>query len=124
MGGFIIKVAPARDLYVEWSSMVEAPTRVGTRVEMLRYLSRSSTRGDSDAPEVRLQRADETGTSAKGDYAWCGAWDHAGLVAEQRGVLPRSRLAEYCEHYAADDMEAAYALLEPFEDDGAGGERR
>lgn len=112
MGGVIVKASPDADLYLEWSTIVEAPTFIGTRSETLEYLARSNS--VSDPPEARLARADETGTSTKDDYAWFGAWTYAGFIVDQRGVLPRSKLGEFALLYAADD-EACYALLEPFD---------
>jgi len=35
---FIVKPDPGRDEYVEWSSIVESPTRVGSRADFLREL--------------------------------------------------------------------------------------
>lgn len=123
MGRVIIKAAQDKDLYIEWSSIVEAPTFIGTRAEILPYL-RSSRDRPGNAPEARLQRADETGSSAKRDPRapayrgpLDGAWDDNGLIYQQMGWLPRAKLAEFAEKLAADDEDGAVALLEPFEDD-------
>lgn len=113
MGSVIVKATPDADLYIEWSTIVEAPTFIGTRAETLEYLGLPSP-SVSDTPEERLARADETGTSAKGDYAWFGSWTYDGFVVEQRGVLPRSRLSAFAVLYADDDP-AWLDLLEPFD---------
>ena len=113
MGRIIIKASPDRDLYVEWSTVVEAPVFIGNRSETLKHLRREQEGGD--APEVRLARVDETGTSAKGDYAWFGAWDDNGLVYEQRGSVPRERLGDFLDAYLRDDEETALTFVVPFE---------
>lgn len=123
MGSFIIKAARDRDLYMEWSTIVDGPTFIGTRAEILAHLERAPDRRPADVPEVRVRRADETGTSAKPDphapgYSGPldGAWDDTGLIVEQRGWLPRARFAEFLDAYLADP-EKAYALLDPFDDE-------
>ncbi|MEU0467261.1 hypothetical protein ABZ215_24940 [Amycolatopsis sp. NPDC006131] len=119
MGSCVIKGAKDRDIYCVWSSIVEAPTFIGCRVDMLRHLGRGG--------EERIARADELGTSMVG---WVtpgdspvahltGSWDYGGLIVEQRGFLPRDRMADFLVAYSADPEEA-YRLLEPFEDDDAG----
>lgn len=113
MGRIIIKAAPDRDLYVEWSTIVEAPVFIGGRAETLAHLHREQEGGD--APEVRLARVDETGTSAKGSYAWFGAWDDEGLIYEQRGSVPRERLCDFLDAYLRDDEEAALSFVVSFE---------
>jgi hypothetical protein len=102
--GFIVKAAPDRDLYVSWSDVVEAPVWTGTRAEAI----------EAGCPPSRLRRADETGTSAfPGFYDW----QSNGMVAEQRGWLPRARLADYALAYADGRMEDCWDLLEPFDDE-------
>lgn len=117
MGKQIIKVAPDRDLYVEWSSVVEAPTAWGTRDWMVEHLRATAT-GDGwtspfDQVEQRLRRADKAGTSAF--ECGCG-WDDAGEIYMQQGFLPRRRLGELIAQYEAG-TEAVSDLLEPFEDE-------
>lgn len=120
MGRYVIKAARDQDLYMEWSTIVEAPTAIGTRSEILTHLQ-SSPRA-ADHPEVRVTRADLTGTSALRDpessYSGPldGAWDDEGLIVEQRGWLPRDRFAEFLTAYVMAP-ERAYALLDPFEDE-------
>ena len=102
----ILKAAPDKDLYIGWSNTCEMPAGVWSRETALEY----------GFPRSRLDRADETGTSSHiGD----GAWDDKGFVAEQRGWLRRERLGDYAVEYLTGDREAAYALLEPFDDEPA-----
>ncbi|KFG71494.1 hypothetical protein [Streptomyces mutabilis] len=102
----IVKAAPDRDQYVGWSTVCEMPAGVWSRESALEY----------GFPPSRLDRADATGSSSHiGD----GAWEDRGFVAEQRGWLRRDRLGEYAVEYLHGDREAAYALLEPFEDEAA-----
>lgn len=117
MPRIVFKVTRDEDRYVEWSTIVEAPTFTGTRAEMMAHLSPGELIYGHQ-PEDRLRRADETGTSAAGGFSFFGAWDDSGLVVEQRGVLRRERLGEFLDLFMPGDYvdPAAYALLEPFED--------
>lgn len=100
----LVKATPDRDLYVGWSNTCEMPAGTWSRETAIEY----------GFPPSRLDRADQTGSSSHiGD----GAWDDKGFVAEQRGWLRRDRLGDYAVEYLHGDREAAYALLEPFEDD-------
>jgi len=101
----IVKAAPDRDLYIGWSNVVEAPTGMWTRAEALAY----------GFPRSRLDRADRTGTSSM--VPGSGQWDDHGFIAEQRGWLRRDRIADYAQALAADNNEAAWDLLEPFDDE-------
>ena len=119
MGYEIIKCAPDEDLYIEWSSIVEAPTAVGTRAEMLEYLP---TGAHENCPTCRcnpgaerLERADRTGTS--GLDGWGCDWTSGGLIYQQRGYLPRARFAEFARRFLADDEASMVALLDPFDDE-------
>jgi hypothetical protein len=123
MGTFIVKADRERDLFAEWSTIVEAPTFIGTRAEILTHLGRLLGGPPADPPEVLVRRAEEAGTSAVRDplapeYTGPldGAWDEPGQVVEQRGWLPRARMAEFLDVYLVD-AEKAYGLLEPFDDD-------
>lgn len=100
----LVKAAPGRDLYVGWSTMCDAPAGVWSRETAIEY----------GFPPSRLDRADENGSSAKGDYT-SGHWDDTGFVAEQRGWLKRERLGDYAVEYLHGDRQAAFGLLEPFE---------
>lgn len=120
MGRYIIKAAKDRDLYMEWSTIVDGPTFIGNRAETLDYLIEEF--GRTGQPEARLERADDVGTSALRDprspnwaYPLDGAWEDTGFIVEQRGWLPRERFAEFLDAYLVDP-EKAYALLKPFEE--------
>jgi hypothetical protein len=101
----LVKAAPDRDMYVGWSDSCEMPSGVWSRETALEY----------GFPPSRLDRADENGSSdmSCGD----GHWDDKGFIAEQRGWLRRDRLGDYAVEYLTGDRQAAYALLEPFEDE-------
>lgn len=103
----IVKAAPDKDMYVGWSRICDGPTGVWSRETALAY----------GFPRTRLDRADANGSS---DLS-CGNghWDDKGWVADQRGWLRRDRLGDYAVEYLHGDREAAYALLEPFEDEAA-----
>lgn len=116
MGHVIIKPAPERDEYVYWSTIVEAPLGWGDRAEMLRLVEDDRRRypGLGDPPEVRLDRADRFGSSAKdGTYRW-GVEE---LIYEQRGYLARKDLYRACELLGRDDEPAVWDLMTPFEDE-------
>lgn len=100
----IVKPSRDKDQYVGWSNVCDMPAGVWSRETAIEY----------GFPPSRLDRADETGTSSRiGD----GAWDDKGFVAEQRGWLRRELLGDYAVEYLLGDRVAAYALLEPFEDE-------
>ena len=103
----IVKATKDRDLYIGWSSSCDAPTGVWSRETALAY----------GFPPSRLDRADANGSSdlSCGD----GHWDDKGWVAEQRGWLRRDLIGEYAVEYLHGDREAAYRLLEPFDDEPA-----
>jgi hypothetical protein len=108
VGRYIIKTAPDEDLYMEWSSFVDAPTFVGNRKELAEYLAepkvgyQQTTIDHPDAVEERLQWTDMTGSSMRipGD-----GWDSSGLVVQRRNAvewegygfrwLPRAKYSEY-----------------------------
>jgi hypothetical protein len=127
MGRFIIEADPDVDLYCEWSSIVEAPTWIGSRSELVGYLAEHSFDGSGDCKamrpediEERLARVDETGTSIAfriGPHAE-GSWGDTGLIYQQQGVLPRNRLAEFLQRFLDNrpaDVDVS-DLLDPFED--------
>lgn len=105
----IIKATPDEDLYVGWSRVVEAPGGLWTRAQ-----------AEADGiPTDRLDRADLNGSSSipEPDGPGEGNWSDAGFIAEQRGWLRRDRIGAYTKAYAAGDMNAAFDLLEPFDDE-------
>lgn len=128
----IVKATREEDLYVEWSSIVDGPTFVGTRAQTAAYLAATAPAGPADPPQDRLARADASGTSAKpaadagpGEVA-TGAWEDTGFIAaravadgvdvdDRFGWLPRARLAAFARAAARDDDQAADALLDPLD---------
>jgi hypothetical protein len=101
----VIKPGRGTDFYVGWSHVVEAPVWMGTRAEAI----------DAGCPPSRLDRADVRGTSIRDDFG-CD-WDDKGLIAEQRGFLPRASIAAFSRAYAENRMDDAWDLLEPFDDE-------
>jgi hypothetical protein len=100
--GLLVKAAPDKDLYVQWSTVCDMPGGVFSRETALEY----------GFPRSKVDHADEHGSSSRlGD----GAWDDKGWVAEQRGWLKRDRIGDYAVEYLTGDRQAAYGLLEPFE---------
>lgn len=100
--GLLVKAAPDKDLYIQWSTACDMPGGVFSRETALEY----------GFPRSKVDHADEHGSSSRlGD----GAWDDKGWVAEQRGWLRRDRLGEYAVEYLNGDRRAAYRLLEPLE---------
>lgn len=98
----IVKPEPGRDLYVGWSEVCEMPAAMWTRAEALA----------DGCPPSRLRRADETGTSSiPGFYRW----DSGGMIAEQRGWLPRARLADYAAAYLDGRLSDCWDMLEPLD---------
>lgn len=96
----LVKCRRDEDFYVAWSEIVEAPAWYGTRAEAI----------EIGYAEERIARADEFGTSSINRFY---AWNDRGMIAEQRGFLPRRYLRAYALLYAADEMQAAFDLLEP-----------
>jgi hypothetical protein len=117
MGRFILKPDRDVDFYVEWSTIVENVTAMGTRTELAKLLHEYCP---GDGAAERFDRADQTGSSATwGDSPSAPyGWDDEYLMAEQR-LLPRAKLREYAEAVNAGDLAAALALTEPPEDDEA-----
>lgn len=100
----LVKLAHEIDFYIAWSESTESPEWYGTRVEA----------GERGYSEERIDRADRTGSSS---YPGFCRWNHATLIAEQRGVLPRRYLRAYTLLYDAGEMQAAFDLLDPFDDE-------
>lgn len=118
MGHIVIKPERDRDLYVVWSTIVDAPLAWGDRAEVHDYLTRDQPGHGLAGPAARLDRADLNGTSALGDFSFFGRWDDEGLGYEQRGYLPRQHLARACELLGEDREAEVWDLLKPFEDVG------
>jgi hypothetical protein len=117
MGRFILKPERDVDFYVEWSTIVENATGMGTRAELAKLLNHYRP---GDGADERFDRADRTGSSATwGDPPSAPyGWDDEYLMAEQR-LLPRAKLREYAEAVFRNDIEAARGLTEPPEGDEA-----
>lgn len=117
MGTIVIKPERAADFYVGWSTVTESPHWWGSRAEATGFLSEDRARrgGVDHAPEERLARADEHGTSDMSIRD--GGWDDEGFIYKQRGWLRRDRLVEVCRLLAASDEAAVWDLLEPFDDE-------
>jgi hypothetical protein len=99
----IIKPDRDKDFYVGWSHVCEMPAWCGTSAEAIA----------EGCPPSRLRRADENGTSMKDSFG-CD-WDDSGLIAEQRGYLPRARIGAYAVAWLDGRQDEAFDLLEPFE---------
>lgn len=127
MGAIIVKVAPDRDLYMRWSSVVDAPTHLGTRSEMAEVLLDDHTRAevkDGTAAlrvEANLARCDETGTTSRIGHPPTGGWDDSGLVWgwKARGYLPRAAFGELADRWLATQsgMPDITDLLTDIDDD-------
>lgn len=92
-----MKVAD-RDLYVEWSTVVDDVITWGTRSELK----------DVGIDVERLDRAEKYGSSS---HIGAGQWDSDGLVVAQRGWLPRGRLGAYL------DVRQLQYIEDKFDDD-------
>ncbi len=122
MGQAIIRTAPGRDLYLVWSSIVDAPVAVGTRTEMVEY-ARREWRLEEERAEAAVVRADELGTSDRTFDT--GGWEDEELpVFNGWNLEPgwwyvrRDRLVEFAEAILRDDDAAVTALLHCSEDEG------
>lgn len=104
MPTFIVKANPDRDLYGEWSTVVDNVVSIGTA---------------ADYPADRVARADANGTSALGRVAGWFSWDDDEFLVAVQGdrcgmfTLKRTDLEAYLDAYLRDDEEAAMALLTP-----------
>ena len=135
MPTIVIKPDPDTDLYATWSTVVDAPTWVGTRAELLAELIHDPPTGRSapdvtprQAAEARLNRADKTGTSAFPEFGF-GGWDddtgfvvgnHEGFPGAGSRWLPRGNLTAYLTALRDGQCQAAYDLTEHIDDDEPG----
>ncbi len=136
MAGTVLRESPMTDFYCVWSSVVDAPTFVGNRAEVLTYLARESDPWlSADAPhrpENRLARADETGTSslwvqkaaeesaefAAHGYPEWGSWADNSYIYQQEGTLTREGLFTLCHRLVEQGENVEVSdLLTPFEDE-------
>lgn len=120
MGRLIVKADKDLDLYIEWSTIVDAPTFIGTRQETLDYLLKGDRHGIPTREEVaqRLTRTDLNGSSDMSCRD--GWWDDAGFIPgtpKGQRWLKRGRLAAYSLLVCGGDEDGAYLLTEPCETD-------
>lgn len=125
MGHQIIKADKRVNLYLDWSSVVDAPVFVGDREQMLDHLTHDyrpgTDRFEYEVTQVnkRLDRADEYGTSEYQPFGY--VWGDPGLVYKQYGFLKRTDFltaALLWKYLSEEGAEAVILkLLEPFEDD-------
>lgn len=117
MGSTLIKCDPDSDRYVYWSGTVEAPHCHGDRAYVTEYLTRFEHHcGGAAEIAKRFDRADATGTSSV--LGWHD-WDDDTLIVEQRGLLRRERLWDFCAVYCLEDparKDEWLDMLEPFDD--------
>jgi hypothetical protein len=100
-----------------WSTIVDAPTAVGTRSFIESMLD------PRDRDPARFDRADSTGSSHT--LPGYGQWDDDGLICHwetstnfESGWLPRKRFKEFAQRLSADMEPSVADLLDPFEDEG------
>lgn len=130
MGDYIVKIAPDREDFIIWSSIVEAPKWFGNREELIEHLG--DIEGEcptchnrvapGDTTRERIKRADLNGSSGY-DRTWW--WDESEIYA-QLGVLHREHLGTVTALLAGGapmDDERIRIHLEPFDDDEAVSER-
>lgn len=128
----IVKPAADVDLYVEWSDNVDAPVGVGDRAAMLEQLTREWNRAHPDclprpgrSPADRLERVDQTGTSAlwpSPDDPAYGYDDEAGFLLNSHPgsggarTVSRANLGQYAALLEAGRDTEALALTEALPD--------
>lgn len=106
MGTVILKAAPDRDLFVEWSSVVDGPTVIGTREEMLAFMIEHYGSDGEQRYRASLERADRTGTSAMFGKPPFGAWDDPVIVHAVEGgfeQVPRAELGTMLDELPEDE---------------------
>ena len=123
MPSFIVKPVRDRDEYVVWSTVVDAPTAVGTRTELLPVLLEMY--GYEAGDPARFDRADEHGTSAHGPwFGWSEDEFPLGNMHWEPGPasyqVRRANLATYARADIAEDTAACLALVEPYDDEEVG----
>lgn len=115
MGQAVVKTTRDRDMYIVWSSIVDAPVYVGDRAAMVQYVQQE-WRLDADRAEAALVRADTEGTSDRAIKF--GHWDDDYLPVMEGSPrdgwyhIARDRLSAYADALLAGDEPAATALLE------------
>ena len=110
------------DLYVGWSTIVDAPTYWGTRDEVLAY----ALDEDREKPEYARPRIEAALSVAQSCYSnpnWDGWLAAARLTRprvmyQQYGTLALERLAEWIATFDPETQTfAVKGFIEPFEDD-------
>jgi len=130
MGQFIIKASRYEELYLIWSTIVDAPVMVfGSREELRKHLWHESfscappaeevaNGGPFEArdPDSRIARADTNGTSLIDDSF--GGWDEPGMWIGEgapndgwRYQLPRDQVGSYIRACLEKDWEGANKFL-------------
>jgi hypothetical protein len=115
VGQAIVRTSRDRDLYIVWSSIVDAPVAVGDRAEMVTY-AEQDWKLDAAGAEAAVARADANGSSDCAiRFGW---WDDEHLPVMEGSPsdgwyrIRRDRLVEYAEAMLRDDELAAVGLLE------------
>lgn len=106
VGTVILKAERDRDLFVEWSSVVDGPTAIGTREEMLSFMIEHYGRDGEQRYRASLERADRTGTSATVGKPPFGAWDYPVILhAVESGFeeVPRAELGTMLDELPEDE---------------------
>lgn len=125
MPTYILKVAPEKDLYIGWSTVTDSIHFWGTREEIIeREIDEAQRRADEIVKtartevEQRLDRADETGTTALWGTPPAYGFQSGQMIWQGQGYLPRERIEEMLATYntSIGDFEGEH-LLKPFEDD-------
>ena len=111
MPHFVVKADPNEDWYVEWTTITDGPVAYGTRAD---FLEEEPGWGD------RMDRADQTGTSAMMDppwFSWDTEWFMVAEPLDEQRTLPRKHLRAYTEAIIAADIPTALALTDPIDRD-------
>lgn len=123
MGRFLIKCDPSVDLYIEWSTVVDAPVGVGTRAQFEKDMNtphRGAVFMTENAIRLRLNRTDKRGTSLLDYGSDGGGWSSKGLLYMQGlkpAFLPRRNFLAYGQMLLKDPNAQPVGLTEPLEDD-------
>lgn len=118
MAQAIVRAAPDSELYLVWSSVVDAPVFVGVRDSIVKYATRDWRLTAAEA-EAAVARADADGSSDR--VIRFGWWDDDHLPVMEGSPsdgwyhIRRDRLVEYAQALLHDDEQAAVALLECWE---------
>lgn len=114
MGSIVIKPNRDEDLYLIWSSIVDAPTYYGSREELL----------DDEIHWLTPEHIDRADATSSSSLIFPETWDKDwSLIFMNSGSIPRSRMKALLEVLLSrpDDGREwedpnVLALLDPFED--------